>query len=85
MVWFKPRHFESTHMKTLEQYLRDEMAHGHIDHRLRVNVVNGVVSFYIHPSGGDGFTADFTVEGNSLQPVPSSGPVATPIYPPHLG
>lgn len=58
-------------MKTLEQYLRDAINAGSIDHALRCEVrPNGDVKFYIHPHGKDGDTIDYVVEGNSLRPDP---------------
>lgn len=57
-------------MKTLETYLRQNHSRHVIDHALRVNVsANGMVTFYIHPQGVDGDTLDFTVVGDSLQPI----------------
>lgn len=53
--------------KTLEKYLRDELARGIIDHQLRARInEEGVVVFYIHPAGKDGCTVDFSVKYNDL-------------------
>jgi hypothetical protein len=62
---------------TLEEYLREAVAAGAIDFRIRAHAVNGpglpgtpsarpVTTFYIHPAGKDGTTVDFAVNGNSL-------------------
>lgn len=41
-------------------YLRAELADGHIDFQLRAQVDgDGRVGFYIHPAGKDGRTADY--------------------------
>ena len=40
------------------------------DHTLRMQVEDIGVTFYIHPHGEDGDTADFLVKGNSLLPNP---------------
>ncbi len=54
-------------MKTLEQYLRDNIIAQTIDFRIRASIdVLGLVSFYIHPDGKDGDTLDFYVSGDSL-------------------
>lgn len=55
---------------TLQEYPEGADAAGNIDHSIRARVdASGVVSFYIHPSGADGETMDFTVKGNVLTPV----------------
>lgn len=52
---------------TLEQYFRDAYErNGAIDHSLRATVEEGEVRFYIHPTGLDGETPDFSVDGNSV-------------------
>ncbi|MFP5515469.1 MAG: hypothetical protein ACLGJC_20585 [Alphaproteobacteria bacterium] len=57
-------------MKTLEQFLRDAAATGAIDLRLRVTVTDGQpVTFYVHPLGRDGDTADFAVSGDTVTPA----------------
>ena len=53
--------------KTLEQYLIAAIESGQIDHALRVTRdQSGKVTFYVHPSLGDGETLDFVVRGNAL-------------------
>ena len=55
-------------MQTLEDYLREAMQENHIDFHVRSTITgDGRVTFYIHPSDGDGETADFEVEGNELE------------------
>lgn len=52
---------------TLENYLREAIEHGVIDFQLRTSLAgDGRVTFYIHPDGIDGDTADFEVAGNLL-------------------
>ena len=54
-------------MKTLEQYLRENVQKGAIDHMIRASVdSDGWVTFYIHPHGVDGDTLDFSVSGDQL-------------------
>lgn len=55
-------------MKTLEQYLKDDHDRGVVDHSIRAHEHEGKVTFYIHPSGKDGDTLDFQVQGNVLIP-----------------
>jgi hypothetical protein len=38
---------------------------------VRCRIVNDQVTFYIHPHGKNGDTADFLVEGNTLSPDPN--------------
>ena len=53
--------------KTLETYLRENVARNVIDFQLRASLAgDGRVVFYIHPSGVDGETTDFEVAGNQL-------------------
>lgn len=53
---------------TFEQYLSQSFAAGIIDHSLRVSSDDkGNLSFYIHPDGKDGETADFVLIGNRLE------------------
>lgn len=60
-------------MKTLEQYLLDNMENGVIDHNLRaVRGPNGEVDFYIHPTVVSGDTLDMTVNGNGVSPIPGN-------------
>ena len=48
-------------------YLRGEMYWGKIDFHLRANIdAGGRLTFYIHPEGKDGETADFLVKDNYL-------------------
>lgn len=56
-------------MKTLQQYLEQNVAHGVIDFDLRANVDadTGEVTFYIHPEGKDGETLDWVTEGNQVR------------------
>ncbi len=54
-------------MKTLEQYIHENMDRDVVDFAVRVRSYgNGKVGFYIHPEGRDGETLDFVVEGNTL-------------------
>lgn len=55
---------------TLEQYLQSAAAVNVIDHAIRCRIVDGAVTFYIHPSNTPGDTLDFEVNGNTLQPDP---------------
>lgn len=41
------------------------------DHVLRMRVTDAGVTFYIHPQGESGDTADFLVKGNTLLPDPN--------------
>lgn len=56
---------------TLEKYLKQNMSFGTIDFAIRSSLdgQNGNALLYIHPSGRDGDTLDFRVEGNSLYPL----------------
>jgi hypothetical protein len=46
------------------------MVEGNIDLSMRVSVdKDGKLSFYIHPANRDGYTMDYTVNGNELSPV----------------
>lgn len=57
-------------MKTLEQYLRDDIERHVIDHALRARVnENDEVVFYIHPFGVNGDTLDFKITGNDIVPL----------------
>lgn len=57
-------------MKTLQEYLAANYDKHAIDHILRARVdPAGNVTFYIHPHGKNGDTLDFTVVGNTLQPL----------------
>lgn len=51
---------------TLESYLRENFNDATIDYRMRAEVRDGKVWFYIHPLGKDGITLDFFVSGNAL-------------------
>lgn len=54
--------------RTLNDYLRLSYKAGIIDHSLRVSSDDkGNLSFYIHPDGKDGETADFVLIGNRLE------------------
>lgn len=58
-------------MKTLEEYLRENIEAGNIDHAIRAQIeADGVVTFYIHPAGEDGDTLDYEVRGDGLWPNP---------------
>lgn len=59
-------------MKTLQEYLDKNFAHGVIDHAIRADVNSeiGQTSFYIHPSGVNGETLDFVVGGNCVSIKP---------------
>jgi hypothetical protein len=53
---------------TLEEYFRDALSKGQIDHALRVQIgPSGQPEFYLHPTVS-GNTLDFVVEGNVLHP-----------------
>lgn len=52
-------------MKTLEEFIRENVARGVIDFDMRATVVDDVVSFYIHPEATSGDTLDFRVVGNT--------------------
>ena len=53
---------------TLEDYLKHEMSEGKIDFELRaIEAEEGRISFYIHPTGADGRTRDYVVDGNELR------------------
>ena len=55
-------------MKTLEEYLRQELVKGVRDHKIGLRLTKvGEVIFYIHPDGVDGSTLDFLVYGNELK------------------
>lgn len=51
---------------TLESYLRMAKAAGIIDFTIRCRIQNELATFYIHPAGRDGETADFAVVGNRV-------------------
>jgi len=52
---------------TLEEYFRHAWESSHaIDFRIRAEATGEHVTFYIHPLGKDGVTADFDVDGNTL-------------------
>ena len=55
-------------MKTLEEYLKEEIKNGHSEHSLcaRINGF-GNVQFYIHASGFASETLDYGVDGNGLE------------------
>lgn len=58
-------------MKTLHVYLKENLERNVIDHAVRcVKGPNGEIDFYIHPSGVDGDTLDFTVHANELREIP---------------
>lgn len=60
---------------TLEEYFRDCIARNVIDHSIRASEYSEgtrretQLRCYIHPSGKNGHTLDFIVEGNTLTPV----------------
>lgn len=65
-------------MKSLEQYLRENVQKGAIDHIIRASVdSDGLVTFYIHPHGVDGDTLDFSVDGNQLHAMQAEQPDGT--------
>ena len=54
--------------RTFETYLREALANGIIDFRIRASLAaDGRVVFYIHPDGKDGETADYEVSGKTLE------------------
>lgn len=61
-----------TEPKTLEQYLRDEYADGHIEFTVRASVWphnGGPVEIYIHPTSASGDTTPtLIVKGNLVVP-----------------
>ena len=54
---------------TLEDYLKSQIPIAVKDFRLRAEVVEGGVKFYIHPQDVSGDTLDYKVTGNSLECV----------------
>lgn len=53
--------------KNLEQYLKEQLKNGIIDHDIRASLNDdGNVTFYIHPRNANGDTLDFIVGGNEL-------------------
>jgi hypothetical protein len=70
---FAPRLVESAPSMTLEDYFKHELADGKIDFSLRASVFDGVVEFYIHPSGRNGTTTpSLIVNGNTVRLKPGS-------------
>lgn len=56
-------------MKTLEEYLLENIEKGFIDHSLRAQIdEDGSVSFYIHANGHNSDTLDFWVLNDKLTP-----------------
>lgn len=56
--------------QSFEEYLRKNNTKMIIDHALRISRnADNKIQFYIHPSGKDGETLDFEVEGNVLKLV----------------
>lgn len=53
---------------TFENYLKSQLD-ASIDFRLRAEVVEGGVKFYIHPQDVNGDTLDYLVSGNNLECV----------------
>lgn len=59
---------------TLEDYFRKQtvtynaVTYPAIDHALRMELCDGYVRFYIHPSAQSGDTVNFEVHGNELRP-----------------
>lgn len=72
-------------MKSLEQYLREEMSEGKIDFIFRAHSYQGgPVEIYIHPYNRDGSTTPLMiVEGNTVREKiwPPIGPDAGPDVP----
>ncbi len=60
---------------TLEAYLRKNIDNIAIDHAIRAEVIDGLVTFYIHPAQVSGDTLDFVVKGNTLSVRNLSGPL----------
>jgi len=60
---------------TFEEYLRKTLDEtGCIDHAVRILALDGErLRFYIHPSGVDGDTPDFYVDGNCLTEITADG------------
>lgn len=59
---------------TLEQYLKEGLAAGACDFRIRCNYdTKGQIHFYIHPIGRPGKTQDFKLYGNVLETKFQSG------------
>lgn len=56
---------------TLEEYFRDSLSKGNIDHEIRASLdeTTGTIRFYLHPSRASGNTLDFWVTGNALSPA----------------
>lgn len=60
-------------MKTLEDYMKENLDRDVIDHAVRcIKGPNGEIDFYIHPAGVDGDTLDFTANGNTLSEIPNN-------------
>lgn len=58
-------------MKTLEEYMKENLKNGVIDHAVRcIQGPNGEIDFYIHPAGVNGDTLDLTVFGNNVSDIP---------------
>ena len=67
---------------TLEEYLRQNIERGVIDHSLRAEIdADGHVNFYIHPESVDGETVDLRIspsryeDGDIVRPNPSVIPL----------
>lgn len=61
-------------MKTLQEYLEENMGKGIIDHSFRATETGqGDIAITIHPDGKDGDTLDFVVAGNHLWKNPDIG------------
>lgn len=54
-------------LNSLEQYLKENLEKGIIDHAIRATInEHGNVTFYIHANGQDSDTLDFMVKKNIL-------------------
>lgn len=50
----------------LEEYLRDAIDKGSVNHTLRPYIDHGVVKFYIYPTNTNGNTLDYSVVNNEI-------------------
>lgn len=63
------RRHKKGEMKTLYEYLKENIAKGVIDFSIRAGYNrDGEIELYIHPDSKDGETLDFLVLGNELIP-----------------
>lgn len=56
----------------LEEYLRDAIDKGSVNHTVRPYLDHGVVKFYIYPTNTNGDTLDYAVFYNEIVPISST-------------